>query len=221
MLAMDLPPDLDAVEQQILVAQAQSDASNRRNITFGVCTLAENPVDPVAPYGAVLAPDMSVTNYYRNILGMDVNYKGTSADIIEGPKHGIVENINGTFAYRANNDYLGDDSVVFEMDIEGDRIKIIHFIKVEKLVSGDMYEDKDFCPKGTVWKIALDTGAISKMYLADTSSLEYESSLPGSSNPKPDSVIWETDYSEGNTTALINSTTILSSTAATSTSTRV
>lgn len=160
MFTLDMP-DVPQHYASVVVAQAnQAQAATvNKERAIGVCYGLYNPAD--REYPSLLSPELSAVDY----LGLyekqtvDVPPVG-NVELVEQPKHGKViyskyEDGQLHPTYIPDFNYVGDETIVFKVNVEGATVKVVFLLKVTRQVTGGQISDDEFCKKtGTQWKIS-------------------------------------------------------------------
>lgn len=141
-------------------------AAISRERAMGVCFGVDyNPVDQQYPaLGAGLGPEYSAATYFGLYEKRIVNQPpSANVELVEQPKHGKViysKYDDGTLrrGYIPDPGYLGDDKIVFKVNVDGQVVRLVYLLKVTNVVTGGQVSHDVFCKKtGTQWKISSDS----------------------------------------------------------------
>lgn len=177
MLIMDMP-DMPPQQTPIIYVQKGQTRTNELDGSVGVCFLAptvktENDVrnDPDL---FDLAPREFADNLYARGPGSDprliLDYKNAKLTVLQAPKHGTVSkdmSPGKDILYYPDPGFLGNDKVIFLVDIEGHKVKVVYFVKVlpeDKFTNSNLESTfHKYCPSQnplensrTWWKISLN-----------------------------------------------------------------
>jgi hypothetical protein len=86
--------------------------------------------------------------------------KHASVQILQQPKHGGIVSKDGDFNYVPNQGYVGNDNVVFLVNIDGRIVKTVYYINVVDAELNSRSFDslyKKYCPVETDWLISAST----------------------------------------------------------------
>jgi hypothetical protein len=159
MFMMDMP-DVPPQYTQVMLVQASQSQQTKAQYerTIGVCQLINNPPNaPKEPWAgsSATSPAAAVALYYQNIEGRVFDYEGARVSVIESPKHGNLQAMDdGAYYYFPETGYLGKDRVTFLVEIGGSKFKVAHYLQMMEIVPEYAHEDRQYCPKGIVWKIS-------------------------------------------------------------------
>lgn len=161
MFVMDMPH----VPQQytpVVVAQAtQRQTSDKSDRTIGVCQLIENQPESLRSAINGLSPLQSVSIFFGNVENRQVGIEGR-VSLLQGPAHGTLEELGGVdrggYLYVPMGNFVGQDRATFLVKTGGFNVKVMYFFNVLEGVADDMYENRQFCPNGEIWKISLSPG---------------------------------------------------------------
>jgi len=161
----NLPPDVPAViVAQVPDATPPSATGDR---TIGVCVPVENATRPTGIHGTGLAPLMSLQSYLRNFEGREVATAAGVISVLKKPAHGAITESGEWLDYSPVAGYHGDDQVTVQVDLDGTRYELVHFLHVV-----DVVDDEDFdrlCPT-SVWKIAYTFDPSGRLALLDAAA---------------------------------------------------
>jgi hypothetical protein len=157
MFAMDVP-DLPPQYAPVMIAQASQarQSTEKTDRTIGVCGLVQNPmaepvINQVAPIAAAVA-------YFGDFEGRQLPPADAVTTMLRIPQHGTLKpnaDAPGGYLYNAKQGYFGPDRATFLVEISGKKIRVEFFFKVLEGVADNDYLDKQFCPRGRLWKISL------------------------------------------------------------------
>jgi hypothetical protein len=93
-----------------------------------------------------------------NDVALQKAAKYASVQIFQQPKHGIIVSKDGDFYFVPDKGYVGNDKVVFLVNIDGRNVKTVYYIKVIDVESNPGNFDylyNKYCPQGTNdWQIS-------------------------------------------------------------------
>lgn len=86
-------------------------------------------------------------------------YEYADVTVLQQPKHGTLSkdlSPQNAITYYPNPGYIGNDKVVFLVNIDGHKIKVIHTIKVRDLkdFNTNPFSGTRYCPAHGWWKIS-------------------------------------------------------------------
>lgn len=161
MLIMDMP---DIPPQQapiIMLAQAAQPSTKELYGTVGVCSVSPKAEQMDAEKIKEGYYSLSTRAYADNIFSIKpldhgiVDYENAEVTVLQQPKYGTLSkdlSPGKDISYYPDPGYIGNDKVIFLVNIEGYKIKVVYLIKVVDI--------KDFnanpshrgeCPKFTNW----------------------------------------------------------------------
>jgi hypothetical protein len=95
-----------------------------------------------------------------NDVALQKAAKFASVQILQQPKHGVIVSKDGDFYFVPDKGYVGNDKVVFLVNIDGRNVKTVYYIKVVDVESNPGNFDylyNKYCPKGTNdWQVSLN-----------------------------------------------------------------
>lgn len=156
-----------------LVAQAHAVRGSRGfTRAIGSCELMENPVDYSGSAVNFSSPLKTVNNYFFLKEKRNLPLTG-KVQLLKEPQHGELSRLfqaetEWEFRYVPDADYFGPDQATFQVDIAGERVKLVYFFNVMNRVPGgtegyDPYRDKKLCPKGAYWRIGKNSETASML----------------------------------------------------------
>jgi hypothetical protein len=111
--------------------------------------------------GVGLAPEFSATGYFTLYEKLSINEPpSNNIELVQQPKHGKLvyskyEDGSLKRGYIPDLNYVGDDKLIFQANVDGKIVKLVYILKVTKVVTGGQITDEVFCKKtGTQWKIS-------------------------------------------------------------------
>ena len=139
----------------VMIAQvntSQKVSTQRENI-LGVCELVE-----ISGSGqADIFPVIQVNSYYFRTHAAKIEPATAVISTLQQPPHGHLEpDSRGDWAgakYLPNDQYLGNDSFVMQVEGSGYKVKVFYFIAVTDLMGEAAYNLNPAC-KGSAWKIS-------------------------------------------------------------------
>jgi hypothetical protein len=181
MLIMDMsgiPPQ----QAPIIMAQAAQPSTKELYGTVGGCFLSPiatqiNPEnDKNGNYS--LSPRSYAGNIFSRGPGMDplfgIDYENGKVTVLQPPKYGsLSQNLSSSdqyISYYPNPSFVGNDKVVFLVNIEGYKVKVVYYIKVNAHYSSDINPDpyRTDCPyPSNWWKISQDPNGNSTLTAVD------------------------------------------------------
>ncbi len=93
-------------------------------------------------------------------VALQMAAKEASVQILQQPKHGVIVSKDGDFNYVPNEGYVGNDKVVFLVNIDGRNVKTVYYIKVvDATLTSRSFDElyKKYCPAETDWRISFNT----------------------------------------------------------------
>jgi hypothetical protein len=162
MFTLDIP-DVPQHYASAVIAQASQveKAVPNRERAMGVCFGVDyNQIGQ--EYAADgLSPEYAAATYFKLYENRTVNQPPSSnVELVEPPKHGKVvyskfEDGSLNHQYIPDPGYVGDEKIVFKVNVDGTTVKLAYLLKVTKVVTGGQVSDDVFCKKtGTQWKIS-------------------------------------------------------------------
>jgi hypothetical protein len=166
----DIPPQEPLIVVQVLAVKPVND------MTFpsfkgemGSCMVSPTVehlgagVSPIATgEGMPLFPELTALRWFPDAesnVDLQAAAEAAPVQVIQTPAYGTVTyNMNTvSLVYKPNPTYVGNDKVVFVVDIDGSKIKVTHFIEVINTdVTLDNHSEllKKYCPQGSDWRIS-------------------------------------------------------------------
>jgi len=158
--AEQIPPQFSGVK---ITQVTQVQDATKIDLSIGVCQLINSisegrGVDQWKSPTYAINPAQEVSGYFSKIGNPKwFDYtKNVTATMLTAPKHGTVkEEWNHNFRYLPLPGFLGPDSAIFLVGIEGLTVKTVYYFKVIDggAIGGTEDQDKKNCPKGSLWKI--------------------------------------------------------------------
>lgn len=195
LFGMDVPPDIPATYAPIVIAQAPKMQPQTHpptigsaivERTIGVCQLIENPPIPSGTAANGISTATAVWGYLQTAekrpakeLTEDM-FSSAKTTLLDGAKHGKLEHLgNGEFYYHPAPDYFGTDRATVLVEMGTYKVKVLIHIKVlpRTEIGGRMYENKNNCPKGELWKISFTPDEPAAPNYAITSHLQWRSAV--------------------------------------------
>jgi len=121
------------------VADKRSDDSEKLYGVIGVCTISPtlNQIDRgnSSFHGGIsLFPESSAAQLFseaRFDINLQADIEAASIEVYQQPKYGKIVIKDGfDYKYIPNENYKGNDSIVFIVNISGIKVKVVYFIKV-------------------------------------------------------------------------------------------
>jgi hypothetical protein len=149
MLSMDMPDMPPQQAPTIVLAQAAKPSTKELYGTVGVCYLspAAEQINPERDKEGYY--DVNPRAYADNIFSFKplatpvFGYETAEITVLQPPQHGTLSNdlspSKGNISYYPNPGYEGKDKVVFLVNIEGYKVKVVYFIKVNALYDRDTH----------------------------------------------------------------------------------
>jgi hypothetical protein len=135
-----------------------------------MCTVvAYNPTTGQRYSGSSLDPQSLATIYFGLYEKREVARPPSSnVELISSPKHGKVKvyEASSEYGYIPDPGYVGDDRLVFRVNVDGAPLRLVYLLKVTKMsVDAEGVHDVLCKGTGTFWKISLNpddpnTGAV-------------------------------------------------------------
>ena len=173
--------------QTIVLAQAAKPNATKLYGTMGVCYLS--------PTAEQINAERDTQGYYSiSVIGnadeiffngphmprLELNLEKAVVTVLLPPKHGTLKptmrdslgndlSAGQDTSYYPNAGYVGNDKAEFLVNIEGYKIKVVYFIKVNPLYDTTTHPvDLSKCPNPNPWKISTDStpalGTIESVY---------------------------------------------------------
>jgi hypothetical protein len=157
MLIADIPNAPPSTSPVVMVAQANTgiQTSAQSAHVMGICNLVNLTKSPQAD----IFPLITANGYFIT-HDATVNPSTAKITILQQPKHGRVEptNLDGDWSatrYLPNVGYLGNDSVIIQVEGKGYKVELHYFLAVTE-DAGQTYNPDSVC-KGSWWIISKDT----------------------------------------------------------------
>jgi hypothetical protein len=174
MLIMDMP-GVPPQQAPIIMAQAAQPSTKELYGTVGVCYLTSkvNQIDPEKDKEGyyVISPQALADNLLSSEPPTDaaaaalnsLDYHNAEVTVLQPPKHGSLSqdlSPGKDVSYYPNSGYVGNDKVIFLVNIEGYKIKVVYFIKVLSGTGSNTPETlyHKYCPSPSWWQISTATG---------------------------------------------------------------
>jgi hypothetical protein len=175
MLIMDIPnvpPQAAPVLMQIAaVTQKTPSKPDPESLygSMGVCMVSPTlekmgiGTDPLFSNGMSLSPQSEGLRRLpeaANDVALQKAAEYASVQILLQPKHGVIVHKDGDFNYIPTKGYVGNDKVVFLVNIDGRIVKTVYYLKVVDAELNSQTFDalyKKYCPEETDWQISSNT----------------------------------------------------------------
>ena len=175
MLIMDMPnvpPQAAPVLMQIAaVAQKTPNRPDSESLygSMGVCAVSPTlekmgiGTDPLFSNGMALSPQSEGLRRLpeaANDVALQKAAKFASVQILQQPKHGVIVSKDNDSFYVPNQGYVGNDKVVFLVNIDGRNVKTVYYLKVvDAELNAQSFDElyKKYCPAETDWQISSNT----------------------------------------------------------------
>ncbi|MCX7155119.1 MAG: hypothetical protein NTW45_01580 [Rhodocyclales bacterium] len=153
-----------AIAQASQVPKTAINQERAMGLCFGV---DYNPQDRQYQqgYASSLSPEYAAAEYFKLYEKRTVAVPASSnVELAEPPKHGKVvyskfEDGSLNHQYIPDVGYVGDERIVFKVNVDRQTVKLVYLLKVTKVTTGGQVSDDVFCKKtGTQWKISLSGG---------------------------------------------------------------
>lgn len=169
MLIMDMP-NTPPPEPIILQARAAHPDTQKPYGTIGVCHLSPTAEQYTAlgdARGAYsIDPRITADSLFfegPHLDRLELDYRKATVSVLQHPKHGTLSkdfSLDKDISYHPNAGYAGNDKAEFLVNmVEGYKIKVVYFIKVNKLFNFDTNPDVGmygrYCPAPNPWRISL------------------------------------------------------------------
>ncbi len=153
------------------VSQAQQSAA-KVDRTFGYCQMISNPATPSKSNQNLIGPVSVMRGYFSAFEHKVLKEGATSVTVLASPIHGTLEDLgtlaydqNGNvtrdtgerkYRYRAETGYVGQDSVIFLVEKDGYKVKVVMYLHVFGYqIQDDIPLMEENCPNGeSLWKIS-------------------------------------------------------------------
>ncbi|EXI89917.1 MAG: putative chitinase [Candidatus Accumulibacter regalis] len=188
-----LPPEIPSTEpsQTSFTPTAQVIQSNSNDLhdTIGVCHLSPSAKQISIQNDRNGYYALSVRLIASSIFAdephlppqLNVNYENAEVITLEQPKHGRISkdlSPGRDISYYPDANYTGNDRVSFLVTIEGTKVKLVYFIKVDSIYDITTTTDPNMyrknCPHPNPWRIprGSDTNKYDKLPLAIETTLD-------------------------------------------------
>lgn len=180
MLIMDMP---DIPPQQVpIIMLAQAAQPNIKELygTVGVCSVSPKVEQMDAEKIKEGYFSLSTRVYASNLFAIKpldpeldprmvaMDYENADVTVLLQPKHGTLSkdlSPGKDISYYPDSGYIGNDKVIFLVDIEGYKIQVVHLIKVVDIKGSNTNPShRRECPKSTNWWVISsskgDTGSL-------------------------------------------------------------
>ena len=145
--------------QTVMVAQVnKARTGSQSEHVLGLCIAVptfQTPPPPEESGEYVLSLPVDAQNYFTTYENKTVPDTGT-VSVLSQPKHGTLEAAEGgVYVYLPNPGYLGKDGATFLVDVNGQKVKVIYFIRViEGHAESDSGRFAALCKNGDMWQIS-------------------------------------------------------------------
>ena len=158
MLVADIPNTPPSMSAAVMLVQADSDKQIPKAgqlHSLGICMA----VNPLITDQADMYPVMDVNSYMSTTKQINyIDEKTATITILQQPKHGYLEPTmqDGDWThsrYLPNDDFLGNDSFVMQIDGNGYKVELHYFVAVVEggRISNPVCKGEN---KGFIWKIS-------------------------------------------------------------------
>ena len=169
MFTLDAPNTPPQQTNVVMIAQNNQNqlAAKKTERVVGVCEVVDNserrsPSGELYQNSEQISPKNSVNIYLqkyeqRNDF-LDGDWNLIKTTVLSQPKHGTLTDVivNGTnhgYRYEPNSGYLGEDSIVVQVEGNGVKVKVIYYLHVLQDPGYNPLDEE--CGKtGTLWKIS-------------------------------------------------------------------
>lgn len=134
----DMPPQQAPI---VMLAQAVQPSTKKLYGTVGVCSVSPKTEQMDAEKIREGYYSLSTRAYAMNIFSTEIDpvvldYENAQVTVLQQPKHGTLSkdlSPSKDITYYPDSRFIGNDKVIFLVNIEGYKIKVVHSIKVRDL----------------------------------------------------------------------------------------